>query len=108
MRIYTIRSTRQKEAIWKYYLKYGWKEVHKKYNISRSTLIRWQECILTADPTDKHPLARHYCISKETVAFVKKLHKKKPEMSIEQLRQEVLKNGQSISETTVWHIVNGR
>ncbi len=105
---YKILTLSQKEELMKYYDKHGWKETFKKYQIPRASFAHWQARIREADPSDPHPLARRYKIRPETIALVKEMHKKQPTLSLEQIRQEVTKKRQSISKTTIWHIIKGR
>ena len=105
---YKIFTLSEKEALIKYYQQHGWKETFKKYKVSRSSLVYWLTRIKNAKPSDPHPLARRYKIRPETVALVKELHKKQPTLSLEEIKQEVTKKRQSISQTTIWHIIKGR
>ena len=104
---YNIRTVKEKEAIWKYYQKHGYKKTHEKYNISRSLLTVWRERIESASPSDKSPLARHYLVGPDKIAYVKQMSKENPTISLEQLRQKILPKFK-ISKTSIWHILTGR
>ena len=109
MRKHNIRTLDQKEAIWAYYQKNGWKATAKKYKLSYQTLVHWRARVKAADPSVKHPLARKIkkrTIRKETAELVKKIHNSRPTLSISQIREMVLSK-QNISRTTVWHILQG-
>ena len=103
---YNIRTLSEKEAILSYYQRHGWQATLKKYDVSRASLVNWQLRAKAAKASDKHPLARHYMVRPETVAFVKQLHKKHPNMSLSQLMEKA-RQKQSISRTTVWKIITG-
>lgn len=105
---YNIRTIKEKEAIWKYYQKHGWKALSAKYpSLSRSTLSNWKSRITSAKPSDVHPLARRYHIGPEIRALLKQLYKENPGISLQQL-QEKAAHKQLVSKTAIWHIVTGR
>jgi len=104
---YNIRTVKEKEAIWKYYQKHGWKKMHEKYGVSRSLMYVWKDRIENAKSTDKHPLARRYLVGPDKVAYVKQMSKENPTLSLEQLRQKILPKFK-ISKTSIWHILTGR
>ena len=105
---YKIFTLKEKEELMKYYQQHGWKETYKKYKVSRASLAHWQARVKEAKPSDPHPLARRYKIRQETVTLVRELHKKQPTLSLEEIKQEVTKKRQSISRTTIWHIIKER
>ena len=107
-RKYKILTLSEKEEVMKYYKQYGYKETAKKYQIPVATIIYWQERIKEAKASDAHPLARRYLIRPETIALVKKLHKKYPTRTLRQISEEVTKKCQHISITRTWHIISGR
>lgn len=104
---YNIKTLKEKEAIWRCYEKHGWQAVAEKYGISRLTFLHWKQRIEEDGGKSAHPLARRpktRTIRPETVAYVKELYEKHPTASITQLRNMACKK-QSISRTTVWHIL---
>ena len=106
---YNIRTLDQKEAIWKYYQKHGWKATAKKYKLSYQTFVHWRARIKAAGSSDRHPLARSpktRTIKKETAALVMRLHSTRPNLSIAEIR-EIVWPKQHISRTTIWHILQG-
>ncbi|MBO7237795.1 MAG: helix-turn-helix domain-containing protein [Elusimicrobiaceae bacterium] len=106
---YNIRTLDQKEAIWKYYQKHGWKATAKKYKLSYQTFVHWRARIKSAGSSDRHPLARSpktRTIKKETAALVMRLHSTRPNLSIAEIR-EIVWPKQHISRTTIWHILQG-
>ncbi|MBR3632317.1 MAG: hypothetical protein IKN49_04605 [Elusimicrobiaceae bacterium] len=104
---YNIRTLKEKEAIWKFYQKHGWKSLCEKYSISRSTLSNWKLRITSAKPSDEHPLARRYHVGPEIRALFKQLYKDNPGISLQEL-QEKAAHKQLVSKTAIWHIVTGR
>ncbi len=104
---YNIRTLEEKEAIWKYYQKHGWKKMNEKYGVSRSLMAVWKSRVVNATSSDKHPLARHYLVGPDKIAYVKQMHKENPTLSLEQLRQKILPKFK-ISKTSIWHILTGR
>ena len=104
---YRILKLSEKEELLKYYKQYGYAETFKKYKVPLATIMYWKARIKSAKPSDPHPLARRYLIRPETIALVKKLHKKYPNRTLQQLREEVTKKSQSISITRLWHIIKG-
>ena len=107
-RKYKILTLSEKEQLIEYYNKHGYKETYKKYQVPRATIAYWQERIKKAKASDKHPLARRYLIRPETIALVKELHKKYPNRTLRELKEEVTQKRQSISITRLWHIISGR
>ena len=107
MRKYKILKLSEKEELMKYYEEHGGKETVKKYKVSLGTIIYWKKRIKDSKPSDPHPLARRYLIRPETIALVKELHKKYPNRTLQQLKDEVTQKRQSISITRLWHIIKG-
>ncbi len=103
---YNIRTIAEKEAIWKYYQKHGWKKMNEKYGVSRSLIAVWKGRIETAVP-GQNPLARRYLVGPDKIAYVKQMRKENPTLSLEQLRQKILPKFK-ISKTSIWHILTGR
>ena len=103
---YNIRTLSEKESIVKYYQKHGWRATYEKYNIARATLEHWKKRLRTSKASDPHPLARRYHVGAEIVALVKKVYKENPHLSLSQIQEKVAKK-QSISKTTIWHIIQG-
>ena len=108
IRKYKILTLNEKEKLMEFYKQHGYEETFKKYQIPLATIVYWRARIKAAKPSDPHPLARRYLIRPETVALVKELHKKYPSHTLEQLKKEVAKKGQSISITRIWHIIKGK
>ena len=104
---YHIRTLQEKEAIVSHYKQHGWQATAEKYHLSRATFSHWQARLKTAKASDLHPLARRRLIRPETVALVKQIYQKEPGLSLSQIQQKVSKK-QSISKTTIWHIIQGR
>ncbi len=104
---YNIRTLEEKEAIWAFYQKHGFKKMYEKYGVSRSLMSVWRERIETADASNKHPLARRYLVGPSKIAYVKQMRKENPSLSLEQLRQKILPKFK-ISKTSIWHILTGR
>ena len=108
---YSIYTVKEKEEIIKFYQANNWKETAKRWKFSRSTLVHWLKRIQVGKKVDMGKLVRKIkkrTIRPETVAFVKALHAKKPNLSLEQIRKETIAKKQKISKTTVWHILTGR
>lgn len=104
---YKIRTLEEKEAIWKYYQKHGFKKMHEKYGVSRSLITVWKERVENATAEDKRPLARRYMIGPEKIAYIKQLRKDNPTLSLDQLKEKALPK-YKISKTSIWHILTGR
>ena len=107
-RKYRILTLSEKEELIEYCKRHGYEDTVKKYRVSLSTIAYWQSRIKAAKPSDPHPLARRYLIRPETIALVKELHKKYPNRTLRDLKEEVTKKRQSISITRLWHIISGR
>lgn len=104
---YNIRTTKEKEAVWEYFQKHGWKKANEKYGVSRSLMSVWGLRIKNADPSDPHPLARRYLVGPDKVAYIKQLRQEYPTLSLEKLREKALSK-YKISKTSIWHILSGR
>jgi len=106
---YTIRTLEQKEAIWKFYQKHGWKATAKKFKLSYQTFVHWRARVKTAAAAKRHPLDRKVkkrTIRRETADLVLKIHNTRPNLSTAEIREMVWPK-QHISRTTVWHIIQG-
>ena len=106
---YNIKTLSQKEAIWKFYQKHGWKATGKKYGVSYQTFVHWRARVKKASVSNLHPLARSpktRTIRKETADLVLRLHHTRPQLSIAEIR-EIVWPKQHISRTTIWHILQG-
>ena len=108
MHKYKILTLSEKEELLEYYKQHGYKETFKKYQVPFATIAYWQSRIKAAKPSDPHPLARRYLIRPETIALVKELHKKYPNRTLKQIKQEVTRKRQSISITRIWHIIKDK
>ncbi len=108
MHKYKILTLSEKEELLEYYKQHGYKETFKKYKVPFATIAYWQSRIKAAKPSDPHPLARRYLIRPETIALVKELHKKYPNRTLKQIKQEVTRKRQSISITRIWHIIKDK
>ena len=106
-RKYKILTLSEKEELIEYCKDHSYQEASKKYKVPTTTIVYWHARIRGSKPSDPHPLARRYLIRPETIAFAKELHRKYPNHTLQQLREEITKKCQSISITRLWHIIKG-
>ena len=110
MATYNIKTLKEKIEIMKFLDHHTWKETMQKYDLPRATLVHWRKLMAAGGKNGKHPLERkdkRHTIREETVAVVKKIHKEHPTWSLSQIKKKASKT-QSISRTTIWHILTGR
>ena len=105
MRKNNMRSSKEKEKIVKELLsgKYSWKELNKKYNLSKSVLFKWKNQYLenglkglqskTGKTSHNNPNAG--------------LHLRKPKNKIEELQIELMKKDIEIARLKKGYVVKG-
>ena len=91
---YHILTLKQKIQVLDHLKKHGWGKTCAKFNVSRGTVVYWVRRMAKGSVNGKHPLERkdkRHTIRQETEELVKKIHKRKPHLSLSQIQELVSK-----------------